>query len=521
MSYFKVLIVDDEYLVRELLKRSINWGDHGLEVVSEATCGMEALEEVEKIQPDILITDICMPIMDGIELSRLVLEKYPQIKVVVLSGHDDFNYARDSVSIGIKEYLLKPIDPVSVSNTLVKLVSEIQKEKEMDLGIKEVFPLLQEKVLSDLLSVRGLRSDIYESLNRYNIEFKSNRFQVGLVEVKSCKENLSLKIEKVFSTIKEYFISQEDYYCFMGSRGVIVILSHGDGRLDSLCELILNNLIQRLGHSIVVGIGREVIGIESIATSYEEAFKALEYQVVEGVDSIIHFSDMGLTLGYDSNLSNKLIKDYAFSVQAGLKEKSANLIDELFKLQIISLGGNINSIRVMASNILSVILSVIMKNEQDSTKIFGDGNQPYNRIFSLNTLEEIVTYLKEISNLVICNINNKNSQITSKLVTEVKSYIVPNLKNIELNLAYVASKFNVNSSYLSRKFKQETGETFMEFLSSQRTMKAIELLKTTDLRSYEIADEIGIGDPHYFSIFFKKKTGLSISEYKKQVFVKK
>lgn len=520
MNSLKVLIVDDEYLVRELIKRSIDWEVLGLEVVSEASCGMEALEEVEKHHPDIILTDICMPIMDGIELSRQVLKRYPQIKVVVLTGHDEFNYARDSISIGVKEYLLKPIDPVSLTDTLIKQISEINRDKNRDLERKEILPLLQEKVLNDLLSVRGLRSDIYENLKRYNIDFKTDKFQVALIEVKSSKESLYLKIKEVFLTIKEYFISLDDYYCFMGNRGFIVILDHGGGQLVSLCELILNNVIQRLGHSIVVGLGRDVLGIESIANSYDEASKALEYQVVEGVDSIIHFSDIDPITGYDSNLHHKLIKDYTFSVKTGLKDKSSLFIDQLFDLQLKSIGGDLTSVRVMASNIMSVILSIAMKNELDMDKVYGDGIQPYNRIFNLKSLEEIINYLKEISISIIDGINSRNSQITCKLITEVKKYIVNNLGNINLNLSFVAENFNVNSSYLSRKFKQETGETFMEFLSSIRVNRAIELLKTTDLRSYEIADEVGVGDPHYFSIFFKKHTGLSISEYKKQTMVK-
>lgn len=520
MDKLKVLIVDDEYLIRELIKRSVDWEVLGLEVVSEASGGTEGLDEVEKHQPDLIITDICMPVVDGIEFSRKVLKKYPQIKIIVLTGHDEFDYARDSVSIGIREYLLKPVDPIKLTDTIIKISSEIHSEINIKKDMEEVLPLLQEKVLNDLLSIRGLGSDILESLSRQKINFSSDCYQVGLIEVKADKTLLYKKRREIIKTIKQHFIENEQFYCFLGNRGFIVLLSHGHGCMTSLSELILNNIVNRLGESVVIGLGRPVLGIESICNSYDEASKALDYQVVEGLDSIIHYNDIGITTGYDSAIQNKLIKDLTFAVKAGLDEKCKTVIEELFLVQIKTVGGDINSVRVMASNILSVLLSISTVNELEIDQIFRNGNQPYENVFKLNSLDGVTHYLFEIATNIMNAIKEKNSKRTGKLVTGVKEHIIKNIKSIDLNLSSVAEVFYVNSSYLSRKFKQETGETFMEFLSNRRIDRAIELLKTTDLRSYEIADEIGIGDPHYFSIFFKKQVGVSISDYKKNLLVK-
>lgn len=520
MDKLNVLIVDDEYLVRELLKRSVPWDDLKLTIAGEASGAMEAMDLIEEKQPEIVITDICMPIMDGIKLSSIILDKYPQIKIIVLTGHDDFIYARESISLGIKEYLLKPINPEDLKKCLVKISKEILDEKAVLQDMKDVLPLLKEKTLNDLMSVRGLGDDIVENLSRHDIKFKSDKFRVGLIQIISEKDSLYRNRIDVYNTIKNHFSVNEDVYCFQGSRGFIVILSHNRIDLEGFCDRILNNIVNRLNYSMSIGVGREVEGLENISISYDQASKALEYQVIEGLNSVISFDDLEETIGYDSSMHSKIIKELSFSLKAGLDDRFKENIKELFSLQIKGVGGDINSIRVMASNILSVILSLITEQDLDLHSVFVSGIQPYENIFKLVELRDIESYLYTLGEAVILKIKEKNSNKTSRLVSGVKQHLKDNLSDPEIQLSNVAEKFYVNPSYLSRKFKQETGETFMEFLGFLRIEKAVELLKTTDKRSYEIAYDIGINDPHYFSIFFKKKMNISISDYKKQLKVK-
>ncbi|MGL1893460.1 MAG: response regulator [Spirochaetaceae bacterium] len=521
MDNLKVVIVDDEYLVRELIKRSISWDQLGLTVSGEASGAMEALDLINEKQPDIVITDICMPIIDGIKLSSLILEKYPQINIIVLTGHDEFYYAKESISLGIKEYLLKPINADELKQCLIKLTKDIREEKVNKDRINTLLPYLKDKTLNDLMFPGGLGEDILENISRNNIEFKTSKFSVALVQAFSSKYDLHTNRLKVYNTIKDYFTDGLDLYCFLGSRGYIVLLNHTDEVvLEDVCERILNNILNRLEISISIGVGNEVFNYIDICNSYDQASKALDYRVIEGKNSVITFNNIDLAQGYDSNKHNKLIKELTFSIKTTLEARFRDNMDDLFRLQIKGSGGDLNSIRVMAANIVSVILSLISELALEVDDIFTSGSQPYENVFKLTDLLDIKDYLFKLGVSVIAKIRLKNSNNTSKLIDGVKIYVENNLSDTDLQLSSVALKFNVNSSYLSRKFKQETDETFKEFLAFLRIEKAILLLKTTDKRSYEIAEDIGISDPHYFSIFFKKQMNMSISDYKKELKVK-
>ncbi len=517
---YRVVIVDDEYLVRELIKRSIPWQEINLDIVGEATGAMEAMDVIEETNPDILITDICMPIIDGIKLSSMVLNQYPQIKVVVLTGHDEFHYAKESISLGIKEYMLKPINPPELKSCMIKLVKQIKEERILENNLQIMAPYLKEKVLNDLVSFRP-EIDIVENLKRNEIFFSSEEYQVALCNVISTGDSIYKDRMSVFNIIHNHFVGDTDIYCFLGSRGYIVLLSHNSSiDLELLSQRIINNVINRLDLTLSIGIGESVYNLMDIYTSYNQASKGLEYQVVEGINSVILFNDIKSVTGYDSIKQGLLINELAFSIKTGIIDRLENSINELFELQIRGIGGDINSIRVMASNILSTVLSLISEEGLEVKDIFVIEKQPYENIFKLVDLKDIKLYLFNLSESIIRIIKDKNSKRNSLLISKVKNFLKDNLDNCELQLAGTAEIFNVNSSYLSRKFKQECGESFIEYLAKLRLQKAIILLKNSDKRSYEIADEIGISDPHYFSIFFKKKMNMSISEYKKTLKVK-
>jgi two-component system, response regulator YesN len=524
------LILDDEHLLRELLKRSIKWDFHNMELLSEASSAMEAIDQVEQYQPNLIFVDICMPIMDGIEFSTIILKRYPHIKIIILTGHDSFDYARQSLKIGVSDFLLKPTNSSEINITLDKVCREIRDDKKrlkehkmLKKQLDDNLPLLKERFLADLVSGTLSPDEVKNKSCYYHINFHSDQFQVSLLEpsIKEKKgseeENLFLQFQCI-EYIKCYFYRQNDILVFIGNRNKIVLInSNSDFFQSDYYESIKENLINSFNCSISMGVGTEKKGIDSISRSYDEAFTALNYKVIEGKNNVISFSDINLRKQLNcKDLSNSL-NEFTFYLNAGISDKSILILSEILEEKCTMAIPDLSYLQIPSVNILSRILNTV--REQDiEMKLFALSlTELYNRVFIIETLPEMIKYLSELILTVANTINKTNSQKTGKLISDVKKYLREEYLNHDLSQNLVAEKFFVNSSYLSRKFKKETGQSFVDYLSKIRLKRAIVLLQETDKRNYEISEEIGIADPHYFSIFFKKYMNMSISEYRKKI----
>ncbi len=527
---FLVMILDDEHLVRELLKRSINWNEMGMTIAAEASGTMEALDMVEEFHPDIIFVDICMPIIDGMEFSRRVLEKYPQIKIIILTGHDEFEYAKESIKIGVTDFLLKPINTDEIQKVLLRIRKKIEKEKlfkneykKLKEQIEENFPYLKEKFYNDLLFGSLSETEIKEKLTYYSIEFEFQNFQIAVIEPSHLsgkenqkEENLLILRLQCLEIIKKYFNDNQHISTFFGLQGNIILLKNNpDLEISQYCETIKNNLMNRLDCSICIGIGNITNCLSGISISYNEANIALKYKVIEGKNNVILFSDIDLSEREENIVLTEHLVDLGFYLRAGVYDKTSELIDIILNQHCADT--DIQSIRVSASNIISVILNIMIQGKINSSTIFQYGKQPYDYVFKIETLPEMKSYLKKLTDLIVKSINTIQSKKTCKLVNNVIDYLQEHFCNPELTQYVVAEEFNINSSYLSRKFKQETKQTFVDYLSRLRIEKAIMFFKETDKKNYEIAEEVGIADPHYFSIFFKKHMNMSISDYRKKI----
>ncbi len=526
-----VMILDDEYLVRELLKRSIDWEELGLAIVGEASGTMEALDLVEEVHPDIIFADICIPVMDGMEFSKRVLARYPQTKIIILTGHDEFEYAKESVKIGITDFLLKPVNAEEIGKVLTGVCRKVKEEKIFESEyrrlrgqIEDSFSYLKEKFYNDLLFGSLSEGEIEKKLIYYDINFKFQNFQVAVIEPsytslsgKKNEEELLMLRMHCLEIIRKYFNDREHLRAFFGLRGNIVLLKNNpDLKISEYCEVIKNNLMNRLSCSVCIGIGKEVNSLVGVSRSYEEARIALEYKIVEGKNNVILFSDMNLSERKDGIVLTEHLVDLGFFLRAGVCEKSSAIIKLIMNNHLGS-SVDIESVRVSAANIISVILNIIMEVKIKSQDVFRLGRQPYDYVYRIETIPEMISYLNNLVDLLVSSINTIQSKCTSKMVNEVIEYLRENYHNSELTQNVVSGEFNMNSSYLSRKFKQETGQTFIDYLSRIRIEKAIDFFKTTDKKNYEIAEEVGIADPHYFSIFFKKHMNMSISDYRKEI----
>ncbi|HHW21368.1 MAG TPA: response regulator [Clostridiaceae bacterium] len=526
----KVLIVDDEYLVRNLLKNCINWREIGYDVVGEASNAHEALDLVEQLHPDVIFTDIYMPFMDGLEFGKIVFERYPTIKIIVLTGYEEFEYAKKSVKIGIADFLLKPINDDEIRKVALNIKAKIESERNqreeyarMKNQLEENLPYLKEKMLNSIIHNTYDTGSINQQLDYFHIKLNPDHVQIAVIEPSipdnednsGEEERLVLNMQ-CLELVSRYFRDDQYVNVFIdNNQNIVAYNSEKDLEFADCLEPLRNLIINKLKCNICIGIGNIYNHMSRAKASYKEACDALKYKIIAGKNQIISYSDINFHRPGTHTIQNDNMDSLAFYIKAGIRKKAQEFIEAAFSESLHN-GANIGieTIRVLASGILSVILNVITELEIPLSDIFPN-SQPFEQIFRIDTLPEMKEYLLKLSENAVNIITNIQNKKVNQAIEDIKNYMHENMSDPDMSLSHTAKKFFMNGSYLSRIFKQETGYTFVEYLTKIRMEKAIKLLKETDMKAYQVAESVGISNPHYFSICFKKWTGVSVNDFKK------
>lgn len=523
------LILDDEELLRELLKRTIAWAELGLELTAEASSAMEALDLIEETAPELLIVDICIPVMNGIDFSTRVLQQYPHMKIVILTGHDEFDYARQSLRIGVSDFLLKPLNPEELNQTLTEACRSIRANKrelkeqaylKRQLEINK--PYLRERFLNTLVRENLPDPELQNTLAYYGIRFTAEDFQAALLEPAvlssggSEEERLLLQAQAI-EYICRFINREQALHIFRGETGELIIINNNKEHFETAYyETIKENLRKTFDCSVTIGVGEAKKGIEKLPESYREAEKALKYKLIEGKNSVIAYSDLPHTAGACGDLLTGL-SDFSFYLNAGMAAEAETEVTRLLEEQCPAAVNDIAAFQITAVNVLARIVNALREQSLDFTVLEYGLMELYNRLLVIDTLPEMRRFLFNLIRRLTAAMAERHSRQTGKLISDIKEFLGSNYADSNLNLNLTAHRFHVNSSYLSRKFKEETGQSFIDYLSRLRMNRAVTLLRDTDNRNYQIAEMVGIADPHYFSLFFKKHMGMSITEYRQSL----
>lgn len=532
MANLKVLVVDDEYLIRNLLKLRINWADYAMEIAGEASSAKEALDLMDELLPDIIFTDICMPFMDGIEFSRLVVEKYPYVKIVIITGHDEFEYAKSGIKLGIFDFLLKPINAEEIKKVAKSLQEKIVQERfreneyeQLKLRLEKGLPYVREKVLYELLQ-RDLDIDgIKEKLEYFKIGLndKTDFFQTAAIEVGYSVERMEMRQEdrillniRCVDIIRSVFRDDNYVNVFFDYAGKIIILSNNDNvDMTECCEVIKTQVINKCKCNISIGIGNKLQGLRNICVSYKEADDALQYKVVIGKNQVVSYKDINFATNEESVANPHNNDRLSFNMKAGLKEKTLELIDQMLPESVYTRSNTMERIRLEVFDILLTCQRVLLELGIIAGDLWENNTQPYEDVSRMDNLPELKSYLKNMLSEIIDMINISNEKKTNGKIEQIRKYINSNIQRPDLSLTEIAKEFFISPSHLSRLFKQETAQTIVEYITKVRIERALKLLRDTDLKVYQIGELVGINDPHYFSILFKKNTGSSVNEFRK------
>lgn len=541
----KIFLAEDEVVVRETIKRMIPWEELGFELVGEAADGEMALPLLIRQQPDLLITDIKMPFMDGLTLARLAKKEIPGLKVVILSGYDDFNYAKQAIGIGVEDYLLKPI----TKNALIERLSEIRSRYEHEKTQKEYYEKFQREMqayeknssrdfFEALVGGSMDMMEVYKRAEKLGLDIVAEAYNV-LIFTMNCDEDFSGQRDEYSSWEAESLELLENFFAGHSSAMLFRsnIFSYGvllKGQRETIeentraCVDEIRKILSRQDgrREWFLAVGQSVERLSQIQKSYHTASRAFSQRYLYD-ENILYYDEMetmehpggqaetednAYLQKVDVNALNPAILQKFLS--NGLQKETENFVKDYF----YAIGQEpMESLVFRNYVILNVRFSVISfikglgcdTNEMESAdteEVLAEGGK---------NMESAIAYAKKMISQAIeirdQNSGNKNRSILKTAVDFIDSHYMDE----EISLNTVANVANVSSNHFSALFSQNMGQTFIEYLTTLRMNKAKELLRCTGMRSSEIAGEIGYKDAHYFSYLFKKTQGMTPSDYRK------
>ena len=541
----KIFLAEDEVVVRETIKRMIPWEELGFELVGEAADGEMALPLLLRQQPDLLITDIKMPFMDGLTLARLAKKEIPGLKVVILSGYDDFNYAKQAIGIGVEDYLLKPI----TKNALIERLSEIRSRYEHEKTQKEYYEKFQREMqayeknssrdfFEALVGGSMDMMEVYKRAEKLGLDIVAEAYNV-LIFTMNCDEDFSGQRDEYSSWEAESLELLENFFAGHSSAMLFRsnIFSYGvllKGQRETIeentraCADEIRKILSRQDgrREWFLAVGQSVERLSQIQKSYHTASRAFSQRYLYD-ENILYYDEMetmehpggqaetednAYLQKVDVNALNPAILQKFLS--NGLQEETENFVKDYF----YAIGQEpMESLVFRNYVILNVRFSVIsfIKGLGCDTNEMESADTEEVLAESGKNMESAIAYAKKMISQAIeirdQNSGNKNRSILKTAVDFIDSHYMDE----EISLNTVANVANVSSNHFSALFSQNMGQTFIEYLTSLRMNKAKELLRCTGMRSSEIAGEIGYKDAHYFSYLFKKTQGMTPSDYRK------
>lgn len=531
MSY-KVLFVDDEESVRESIIKKVKWEELGFVIVGDAENGEQALDKLENLDVDVILTDIKMPFMDGITLAKKVKAIRSSIEIVFFSGFNEFEYAKEAINIGVTQYILKPVDSVELSKILKELKEKMDRKLEEKSNIEKLrfkynasLPILREHFLHQLVNGKLNEDEIKKGLDNYNLPINNGSnwivasIQVNIPVETRRKDLVSLHnaVELVPIAVIE-LITEElmDFceFCAYESTIGINIIGSLNQRLPISFVNRLNNLCKDskrvLDLSLTIGVGGVVNKLSYIHKSFLQSKDALGYREIIGNGTAIYIMDVepieSQYIEFDEELEGELLQAIKFSGQAEIERVVHKIMNKLILSNI-----HTSQRQVYLISILDTLLRTIQKYEIYSLKY-----DFFEHINNLSTSEDIQIWLIEICIHINKNIDIERNANNRNLITNAKQYILENFQNPELSVDMVCNYLHLSEAYFSTFFKKETGISYINFLTELRMNRALELLNRTDKKIHVIATETGYVGANYFSYVFKKYYGISPSKYREK-----
>jgi two-component system response regulator YesN len=519
---YKVFFVEDEIVTREGIRDNVDWNANGFEFCGEATDGEMALPMLRTARPDVLLTDIKMPFMDGLQLSKIVRERMPWVKIVILSGHDEFEYAQQAIQLGVTEYLLKPITVQNLHQMLQRLAAQLDQERKeqenfrhLHEQIEENRATLQERLLLKMVVGAVSSTEAIEKGQLLGLELVARCYLVVIlkIELEDRTEQFNYdEYQQVQNMVAGLVENMPDVFLLRKDWEELVLLMKGNSSefIEEERERLVDSIkqeVKKTRYQLTIGIGTPKKRIVELHQSFIEALVDIQRAADEKNDRLNTVVDKGDFLKVD----RAAVENY---LRCGTKED----FDEFFNIYIRPLGQTaLTSYLIKNYIFVDVVLATVkLVNELggDIDRVVPELESIETTLASIKTVEQLREKVYQIltSTLEFRDLHTSSHYVST--IQQAKDYIDHHYMEAELSLNEVAAHVNLSPSHFSFVFSKENCQTFKECLTEIRIQKAKELLRTTALRSVDISSQVGYSDPHYFSHVFHKITGLSPNEFR-------
>jgi len=523
---YKVFLVEDEVVVREGLRSNIDWEQYGFTYIGDAADGEMALPLIREIKPDLLITDIRMPFMDGLALSALVRKELPNTKIAIISGFDDFSYAQQAIHIGVEQYLLKPITKAK----MIEVLTELREKIEIDNGQKNYLLQFQqetqeyeqysrrrffEQLTAGSLSV----AEIYKTAEHLNLDINAQSYNIVVLFLNSISrsgenpdrytEELTIlqdKLVRLFTVFPEYIL-------FRWSVTTYVIMVKGNpDQIEARTAKCVENIYRRCEEyegtvDWHVATGHPVMRLSAIPSCFDEANQILSYRHICPNEHVLTTETLDIlkqtnpTNGGLSTINPELVKNF-------LTDGTPDEVD-LFLVQL--LGNNYHEALKSTMFCMYFSMTVYLKTVEFVEALGYCSDEFFTPEIRIRLKDTDPVVIKDnmlrILKMALEIRERESKKHYRDLLAQALEFIDKHYCENSLSLNVVAKEVNISPCYFSAVFSQEVGQTFVEYLTQKRMETARRLLQQTDQRSSDIANTVGYKDPHYFSYLFKKTQG--------------
>lgn len=507
---YRILLVDDEILVRDAIRENIDWKAMDCELVGDCDNGKAAAEFVQNHPVDIVLTDILMPYMDGMELSRFLHDNYPDIVIVIFSGFGEFEYAKKAIQYGVSEYMLKPVTAMELRNVIGKMkekVDQQRKEKEKLERLTQTSEnyqknaiVIRSRALQGFVDNIKTRQESLEELAALGIDLEAACYRVAVFDLDLYSDGSQLTAEKRQESANKVGA------LFMGNR-----TREFEHKIMEICRTIQDKLKELMSLDISIGVGSWARTQQELRASHELAEKAIEYRYLLGGSLLIDMEEQP----EEKNLSIKVyVEKLAAALKAGKKEDAEHILEQI--------SSEIKEARVDKSRACVYLQQIIRAADETcedmvpDNRLFSKREALLQQVTEQNSFDSAVELVRNHIGEIFQTLSDANSSSGQRQARLALDYIQKNYMDPDLSLNSICSYLNISTSYFSTIFKDLTGETFTKVLIRTRMEKAKELLENTTMKNYEIAEKVGFADPHYFGISFKKMTGCTPTEYARE-----
>ena len=530
---YSVLLVDDEEDVIRIIMKKLDWESMGLVIIGHAANGVEALEMAEELSPDIVMTDIKMPYMDGLTLCKKLKELSRTIRVIIFSGFDEFEYAKEAIKMEAAEYLLKPVNAVELKEVFERVKNDLDRELDekrntdkLRAYYMESLPVLQESFYMALLEGRIAPEQIGRYMDSYQVQLQGPYYVVAVLHLSQQSLEEESRMDPFLQAVSVRKFAEEQVEDRWRSRvviylGDIIMISQMHSReemleytneMDRLCRMAKKVCNAR----ITAGIGYLCDNLEQLPLSYQGAKQAVSYRVLYGNTRAISISEVEpaehVELNWEdvySTYIQQIMKKVRVGEQDGLEKAISQFTEWLSGEQI-----SMQKYRIVMMELVAELFRFTASHNLNPENVFGGNGDVYSQVLQMESAEVLDRWLRRVCTNLQNAVMNERQDSTKFFVKNAEEYIKEHFADQDLGVDEVCRKLNVSAAYFSTIFKKETGKTFVRYLTDYRMEKAVNMLMTGNEKTYVIAEKVGYAEPNYFSYVFKKQFGMSPSKYK-------